>query len=463
MKTDNNSTNIVKFHKKIQLNIGFVIFGIFMLYVIFHVFTYITRENINVYEVTNGTLSNNNVYQALAIRQETVVNAEMEGQLLYYAANLDQVGVKSAVYSIDTSGNISSKMSEKTNELSQLSNTDLAKLQNQIGGYIFDYRDNDFQKVYNFKNDIESSLQLFYRNTVSEEMAATIQAAIDAGTFKYFAAPEPGIVVYQLDGYEGLTLDSFSSESFDTSNLNIQNLKANTTASNGQPVYKLVTSDKWNLVLSVDDATAEALSQDESHYVEIKFVEDGATTWASYEFVEKAGTKYLILSLDDGVARYANNRFIKIELLLNEKSGLKIPNSSIVEKEFYMIPETYLFNGGDNTDSAFMVRNGSNDTLVFPDIYHEENGYLYVDPTDLPKGSVLVKQNSVDTYTVGSETSSLQGVYCVNKGYATFKQIELLYQNSNYSIIKNNTSYGLALYDHIVLNGSEVEENSIIN
>ena len=79
MKTDNNSTNIVKFHKKIQLNIGFVIFGIFMLYVIFHVFTYITRENINVYEVTNGTLSNNNVYQALAIRQETVVNAEMEG------------------------------------------------------------------------------------------------------------------------------------------------------------------------------------------------------------------------------------------------------------------------------------------------------------------------------------------------------------------------------------------------
>ena len=171
----------MKFHKKIQLNIGFVIFGIFMLYVIFHVFTYITRENINVYEVTNGTLSNNNVYQALAIRQETVVNAEMDGQLLYYAANLDQVGVKSAVYSIDTSGNISSKMSEKTNELSQLSNTDLAKLQNQIGGYIFDYRDNDFQKVYNFKNDIESSLQLFYRNTVSEEMAATIQAAIDAG------------------------------------------------------------------------------------------------------------------------------------------------------------------------------------------------------------------------------------------------------------------------------------------
>ena len=456
MKTDNNPTNIVKFHKKIQLNIGFVIFGIFMLYVIFHVFTYLTKDNINIYEVTNGTLSNNNVYQALAIRQETVVNAEMDGQLLYYSANLDQVGV-------NTTGNISSKMSEKTNELSQLSNTDLAKLQNQIGGYIFDYRDNDFNKVYNFKNDIESSLQLFYRNTVSEEMTATIQAAIDAGTFKYFTAPEPGIVVYQLDGYEGLSLDTFSSESFDTGNLNIQNLKANTTASASQPVYKLVTSDRWNLVLNVDDATAEVLAQEDSKYVEIKFVEDGATTWASYEFMEKAGTKYLILSLDDSVARYANSRFVKIELLLNEKSGLKIPNSSIIEKEFYMIPETYLFNGGDNTDSAFMVRDGSKDTLVFPDIYHEENGYLYVNPADLPKGSVLVKQNSVDTYTVGSEVSSLKGVYCVNKGYTTFKQIELLYQNSNYSIIKNNTSYGLALYDHIVLNGSDVEENSIIN
>ena len=58
---------------------------------------------------------------------------------------------------------------------------------------------------------------------------------------------------------------------------------------------------------------------------------------------------------------------------------------------------------------------------------------------------------------------TLQGVYNVNKGYAVFKQIEILYQNNDYSIIKTGTSYGISMYDHIVLQGNEVEENTIIN
>lgn len=39
------------------------------------------------------------------------------------------------------------------------------------------------------------------------------------------------------------------------------------------------------------------------------------------------------------------SRFIPIELLLNEESGLKIPNSAIVEKEFFTVPKAYFFMG----------------------------------------------------------------------------------------------------------------------
>ena len=55
-------------------------------------------------------------------------------------------------------------------------------------------------------------------------------------------------------------------------------------------------------------------------YIEIRFAADNATTWAACSITEKAGDYYLVLSLDDSVARYGDSRFIPIELLLNEES-----------------------------------------------------------------------------------------------------------------------------------------------
>ena len=88
MKKDNN---IIKFHKQIQINIGLVIFGIIVLYVIFHIFSYLTSDSITVYEVTEGTIAKDTSYRALAIRQEEVMNAPTSGDIFYYAANFDPV------------------------------------------------------------------------------------------------------------------------------------------------------------------------------------------------------------------------------------------------------------------------------------------------------------------------------------------------------------------------------------
>ena len=54
-------------------------------------------------------------------------------------------------------------------------------------------------------------------------------------------------------------------------------------------------------------------------------------------------------------------------------------------------------------------------------------------------------------------------MYNINKGYADFKQINILYQNEEYSIVKSNTQYGLNVYDYIVLDAASVEEDEIIN
>ena len=73
-----------------------------------------------------------------------------------------------------------------------------------------------------------------------------------------------------------------------------------------------------------------------------------------------------------------------------------------------------------------------------------------------------MKPDSPDRYQIG-RTASLKGVYNINKGYAIFKQIDILYQNEEYAIVRTGTTYGIALYDHIALDGSKIHENDLIN
>lgn len=51
--------------------------------------------------------------------------------------------------------------------------------------------------------------------------------------------------------------------------------------------------------------------------------------------------------------RYSGDRFLNIELVTNIKTGLKIPLSSIVKKNFYVIPKEYMAKDEDNGDAGF--------------------------------------------------------------------------------------------------------------
>ena len=204
-------------------------------------------------------------------------------------------------------------------------------------------------------------------------------------------------------------------------------------------------------------------SLQEETYLKIKFLEDDTETWTNLDFKEQAGKYYLILSLDDSMDRFADSRYVHVKIINSNISGLKIPNSSIVEKEFYTIPKDYMMQGNNSDDAGFLLQSGSESMYITPTIYYESDDYYYIDDEIVTRGDKLVKPNSNELYVVGSTTDSLQGVYNVNKGYAVFKQIEILYQNDDYSIIKTGTNYGISMYDHIVLQGDEVEENSIIN
>ena len=81
---------------------------------IYHLFTYITADNITIYEVSQGSISSNLEYNALAIREEQIISADNSGDILYLAENFGKVGAKTQVYALDTTGEILSSIKEST-------------------------------------------------------------------------------------------------------------------------------------------------------------------------------------------------------------------------------------------------------------------------------------------------------------------------------------------------------------
>ncbi|MBR3245565.1 MAG: hypothetical protein IKF90_23175, partial [Parasporobacterium sp.] len=184
------------------------------------------------------------------------------------------------------------------------------------------------------------------------------------------------------------------------------------------------------------------------------------------------GQRYAKITLTSGMYRYIDDRYADIELFTNSETGLKIPVSSVVKKDFYAVPEEFIYNATGNGESGVYrevyYSDGSKSTefkeitlyAEFTDEETESKEY-YVDPSELSAGDVLVSPITNAKYTV-NKTGTLEGVYCVNKGYAVFRKINLIDQNEENCIVELNTSYGIAPYDYIVKNGKSVKESDIV-
>lgn len=76
--------NIVKFNKKIDFNIGYVVFIVIILYLAISVIIYAASDKVVIYEVNKGSLSLNNVYSGIIARDEQIVKSEYSGNINYY-------------------------------------------------------------------------------------------------------------------------------------------------------------------------------------------------------------------------------------------------------------------------------------------------------------------------------------------------------------------------------------------
>ncbi len=453
--------NINKYRRPLNINIGIVIFTVMFLYILICIVLFFTKGHVKRYEVRSGSLSIPNVYEGVILREETVVSANSSGYINYFAREGEHVASGDLVYSLDQTGKMAEILQNDVDEI-LLSGNDLGELRSDFLQFSHNYRNEQFGQVYDFSYDVSGTvLKLSNYN-----MLNNLQRADVAGNSVQFSyAPRSGVVVYNVDGMEHLEPSMVTAETFSEEKGEKEQFVNNTLVGSDEPVYKMITSEQWSIVIPVEREKVARLENE--GFVEVKFLKNQYTSWAEVN-VLGADDKcdYVELKFNNSMITFAKDRYLEIEIILDDDEGLKIPNSAIVEKEFYLIPKEYATKGGNSSNDGFMRETydeEGNISTEFIDasIYAESDTDYYVDTSVLRPGDYICMPDSGEKYPV-SKVGTLMGVYNINKGFADFKEITVLYSNEEYSIVKSNTRYGLTEYDYIVLDAASINENDFI-
>lgn len=473
---------LARLRKVAGLNIGTIMFGILFIYMSFSAILYFTTTHIESYQVTSGPLSRNETYTGLAIREETVCTAPSSGYITYYAREGSKINASGAVYGLSST--------KKSTSTASLTTEELLKIRNDMMSFSKGFNSSKFNNTYSFKYELKGNILQYAESENSSSAPLTsdeydesddssegdiTNSNVYAGNESICQSQSDGIILYSTDNYEGKTIDTVTAEDFDQNSYHETDLKTSDSVQSGDDVYTIITDERWSLLIPLSDKQAEKLKDRST--IRVKFLKDDMTQNGDFSIITIDGGKYGQIDFNKGLIRYASDRFLDIELVTNTVVGLKIPLSSIVTKDFYVVPSRMATT--QNNETGFMLASGNKDSGTFKSVSiyasvedtsvsklatdgsEDQPMIYYIDKSSFKEGDALIDPDSGEKYIIG-ETDTLEGVYCINKGYAVFRRIEILDQNEEYAIVSKNTSYGLARYDHIVRNADKVKEEDIL-
>lgn len=459
--TNAKLTNIQDYKKRWNMNIGIVIFGIIFIYLVVSIGFYITSEHVSVYEVREGSILKDNAYTGLAIRQEKVIAAPKSGYVNFFPVEGSKVRVGENLYSISQQELDLNTALDQEAQQTTLSSEEQKAVSMRMQSFGETFRPTKFSDVYTLRAEMQTILN---SNTTQDHSAAltTLIEQQEAASCSVYTAEDDGILFYATDGYEDLTISNYTDADLNKETYVENSVSNNSHISQNEPTCKLITSEYWTIVIKLNQETAKKLKEKTS--INVRFDKDNQTLIADLRIVEKENQYYGYLQFDNSMIRYSSERYLDVELIMENETGLKIPKSAKVEQSFFLVPAEYLTQGG-NDNAVGVMRKTGDDSVQFiaTKIYYRdiEQDYVYLSKNDLQKNDILIRPDSNETMVL-TETKKLPGVYNINRGYAIFKPIEILTSSEEYYIVQSGNTYSLTNYDHIALDGSKIDENDVV-
>ena len=449
------------------INLGTIVFLVIIIYLTAYVIQYLGKEKLAIYEVSASNISENISGTGMILREETLVTTDEKGYVNYYVKDGSRVKKDGIVYTLDTTGKLQSYLNELLEEKNAVSDEEKQQVYEDLQTFSDSFSDDNFSEIYEAKSEINHDL-MSYTDTILADNKDKLEEEYGSGSYVEVKAEESGLVSFFSDGMEELDESSFTEEDFQNTS-SMEDLRSREELNAGSPVYRIVTGQSWTLVMPVNEDDynrMKNLEEKGTHTVQVTFRKDNFVTSASFECQKKGESCYVLLKFDDYVQRYINQRYLSVRLQLSETSGLQIPSSSLVKKNVYTIPAEYLTKGSNSSsNNQVNVLSENKDgeeilTQVTVTRYRTEGQNVLVSSDALKTGDRISDVDKAKTYTL-KETSVLQGVYVVNRGYAEFKPVTILERTEDYCIISADDS-DVELYDRVILNSGTIEENQVI-
>ena len=460
-----NNRKVIKYRRKPKA--AAFIFAVVLIYVVCFVALYVTKAKVRTYEVDIGALTSNATFTGIALRSEEVVNSSYSGNINYYQKEAARVKVDDTICTVDETGRVSEILSQYTkSDENSLSKQNLASIKSMLNNFRTNYDGNNFSDIYDLKTDLNSAVLQAMNENIIANLDNIVASTGSENLFQTIKSTRTGTVVYYTDGYESVTTDNITNDLFDKNNYKKNNLKSEDLVVSESPAYKIITDEEWNIVIMLTQKDIVSYDLENKKNVTIKIKKDNIEVTGSFSIINKDGNYYGVIGLNKYMVRYATERFLDIELTATNNTGLKIPSSAVTEEEFYTIPKEYLTTGGNSNSYGFICEeyNSSGELktkFVEADIYKSDDSVCYVSTEDFASGNSIIKPDSSDRYVIGP-TEKLKGVYCINTGYTVFKLVEIIDENNEYIIAKRNVSYGISVYDRIVLDADKYSVNQLI-
>ena len=439
----------------IHINLGTLVFLVIVVYLMAYMLTYIGKDKLAIYEVSASDIVDNIEGTGVILRQENLVNAAQDGYINYYVQDGAMVNKNGVVYMIDTTGEIQDYLKKVLEKKNTMSLDEKEQIIEKLKIFSEGYTDNHFSLSYETQNDINNTL-LDYTDAMLTEHKAELEEKYGKDSYVEVTSAQEGLVSFVSDGQENLKQSQVSEETF-LSKAKMSDLRTNKKQKAGSPVYRFIKGQDWQLMVPVGQNGYNRFKKraEDNSSIQVTFQKDNFTTTTSYRCLKQNGKYYVILSFDNYIQRYLNQRYLSVSLTLSETNGLKIPSSSLVKKSVYRIPKSFLVHGGNSAEKDqlnIMETNKKGEKVLRQTsaiVYKTNDKYAYVVSKDLKTGIIISETDKQKIYTIkDSDKVEILGVYMVNKGYAVFALVDMVERNGDYCIVSTSGSK-IELYDKV--------------
>ncbi len=343
----------MKNNKKIKmllLKIIIILIAILIIaYIIFEVGNLLLQPT-DIVTVENGKISSETSTEGYIIREETVLKGEnykngmsqikAEGEKISVNENAFRYYTKDEESLNNKIKELDNKIAEAQSEENNIFSSDVKVIENEIENKINQMNNvRDAQKLQEYKGEIEELIKKktkiigelsptgsYMKNLIQKR--SEYEKQLNSGS-EYMKAQNSGVVSYKVDGLEE-KLNVNSLDNITEEFLNKLNLKTGQIIPSGNESGKIVNNYYCYIATVIKNNDTQKL--EEGKYVKIRLT-NGDEISAKVEKLKPDNDKYIaILKITKDVEELIEYRKINFDIIYWSYSGLKVPNTSLIEE-----------------------------------------------------------------------------------------------------------------------------------